>query len=368
MQDIFNRAKIDSFTLLIPAELVNVVSETFLQAYSKYYENSAMLEDSESFYNNYEKTENPELRTFLKYKKINRIWNGEQKTFIQIMITSKLLGKDYFQGINLQNIRTIFDYIINDKVIEITYKEFLNSAVTDIDICIDFQTDLEEFKDIKKKLIDNALEEKKDVISTRKKGYKEVFGVQYNDRTKATPSKPFAKLYFKTLELTERSKDFYQCNLEPYYEQIVRNGIGRLEVTIKNSKHKERLKLTKVKTLKDLLSIKQSDLKNVHEQIITEYYSFNENALNDEKINKEPLSDRMLLSWVLDRIRLTPKITSAEIVLINQRFAETKAERHKAKVKALNIIELTKKQSKINKNDLEQSKSIEVLKMLGIFE
>lgn len=367
MQDIFNRAKIDSFTLLIPAELVNVISETFLQSYSKYYENSAMLEDSENFYNNYEKTENPELKTFLKYKKINRIWNGEQKTFIQIMITSKLLGKDYFQGINKQNIKSIYNYIINDSVIEIPYKDFLNSAITDIDICIDFQADLEQFEDIKKKLIDNALEEKKDVINTRKKGYKEVFGVQYNDRTKATPSKPFAKLYYKTLELTERSKDFYQCNLEPYYEQIVRNGIGRLEVTIKNSKHKERLKLTKVKTLKDLLSIKQDNLNNVHRKVITEYYQKNLNPSERKKIDSLSYNDFIALNSIKEIIKYNKKITSAELVLINQRDCNDKYKRNKIKRKVLELLEVIQS-DRINKNDSEQSKSIEVLKMLGIFE
>lgn len=361
----FNIPKIDSFTLLIPLEKVDVVSSTFMESYKKIYD-TGEIEDSEDFYNSYAKTENKNTKTFLKYKKVNRLFNGELRSFIQIMITSKLLCSSYFDGINNSNIRTIFNYILDDGIIEFSYKTFFESYVTDIDICKDYKVSLEEFIALKEMLFNNILATKNSVVSSKRINSKEVFGIQFNERHKSTPSKPFAKLYFKTTELkSSKTLPFTNANLSKYFEDITA-GIGRFEVTIKNSKHKEKLELQKVKTLENLIDLTTEELDKAHSSIVKEYY------LNDFKV-KEASNDltptEFKCQGYLDVIyELKPSITAEELIFKCTRYTSDKYKKCKIKKSVLEDIEISRNKTLILDNSIKQKTALDIIKNLGIFE
>ena len=362
----FNTPKIDSFTLLIPLEKVDVVSSTFLESYKKIYE-TGEIEDDESFYNSYAKTENKARKTFLKYKKVNRLFNGELRSFIQIMITSKLLCSSYFDGINKYNIRTIFNYILDDGIIEFSYKTFFESYVTDIDICKDYKVSLEEFTALKEMLYNNVLVTKNKVVEGKAINAKEVFGILFNERHKATPSKPFAKLYFKTAELkSSKTLPFTNANLSKYIEDITA-GIGRFEVTIKNSKHKEKLELQKVKTLENLIDLTTEELDKAHSSIVKEYYE------NDFKVKKEASNDLTPTEYIqqgfLNRIyKLQPSITAEELVFDCTREISDKHKKARVKKAVLEAIEVNQNKKSILDNSIKQKTALDIIKNLGIFK
>lgn len=67
-------------------------------------------------------------------------------------------------------------------------------------------------------------------------------------------------------------------------------------------------------------------------------------------------------------IKHNKRITSAELILLGTQKLESKKDRLRVKELTLKMIELSPYKEQILQNDKEQSKSIEVIKMLGIFE
>lgn len=362
----YNLPKIDSFTLLIPIDFVDVVSSTFLEEYEVVYKATGEIEQSEHFYKNYIQTKNDDFKTFLKYKKIKRIWNGELVDFIQIMITSKLLKSNYFDGINLLNFDEILNYINSDGVINITLENAYNSYVVDIDICKDFKVDLDGFKALKKMLVENVLPEKESLLNSKKINSKDVFGVQYNERHKATPSKPFAKLYFKSIELkSEKTLPFTNRNLEEFENEILK-GIARFEVTVKSSKHKEKLEIIGVKTLKDLLALENKELERVYNLIIQEYYSLTKRE--NKKTERMTPTELMISNLIKYIIKNNKEITTSELIFISNSGAEDKKQKHVIKQKTLEILSQINAYKEVKKNDEEKDAPLKIMQNLGIFE
>ncbi|MHB1108421.1 MAG: hypothetical protein ACYCZ2_18850, partial [Lutibacter sp.] len=87
-------------------------------------------------------------------------------------------------------------------------------------------------------------------------------GLSLNKRAFAKPSIPFIKFYFKHWELLTKSLEFYNNYLQLFENDIV--NLTRVEATIKNYAHKQRLEkfgiFPQFKTLRDLLEIEQKDL------------------------------------------------------------------------------------------------------------
>lgn len=365
----FSKAKIDSLTLLIPYQESEkhslIISSTFTEKYSKVYESSE-IESSETFYTNYVKTENKEFKTFLKYKCIERLFNSEHTKFIQVMITAKLLKDDYFDGLNMSNIDEVYNYIIEDGVLRITKEHLLNSYVTDIDICRDFKASIDDFKKLKAYMLELVILSKESVLYSKRIDSKDVFGIQYNERHKATPSKPFAKLYFKTKELTEKSKDFYTANLQEFEKELF-EGVARLEVTIKAYKHKERLGIENIKTLNDLLSVSQDDLESIYNSIIKEYYESTRKPKEDNSA-KMKTSELILLNSIEYILTVRPQITQAELVRVFCKNAYDKKQKYDIKNKVEEVIKLSESKKQISLNDEAYKVPVGILKTIGIFE
>ena len=366
---LFNTSKIDSFSLLIPFEEDNkdalIVSSTFNEPYQKVYYTGETEEDI-NFYNNYEKVNNLDTSTFVKYKVVKRLWNGENKAFVQVMLTSKLLLNNYFTGINKNNIDLILDRINNDNIVYLDKNTLLNSFVTDIDLCKDYEVNKDQFIELKQQLISLVIDSKQSVINSKRINSKDMFGIQYNERHKATPSKPFAKLYYKTSELINKSTEFYLKNLKGY-AGIISKGIARFEVTIKASQHKKKLGINNVKTLNDLLNLSQLELNTIYSKIVSEYYTASNKIKNT---NTEKMStSNLIISKLIDKIlQLDETITTAELIHIVCVDAYNKRQKHDAKSKILEVIQLSNNSKQIALNDEKKKVVIDVLKDLNIFE
>jgi hypothetical protein len=349
------RYKIDSFSLLIPRQLVTVIDSTFEQKYTKLFE-TGEIEDSELFYKNYFIV--PFKGYSVKMQSVGRLWNGKDEKFIKIVVTSKFLEEDYFNGIDADNVSKIVDVIASMNVITFDKETYLQSYFTDLDICTDLQVNEEGQSKIKDYYKDSVIEPKRKHIHTFRSS---PTNLQMNERPKGTPASPFLKFYNKSEELTSKSFDFYNAYLLPQSE-IIKAGIYRVEVTVKNSKHKQRLGIKECSTVSDLFSLKQSDLERIHKSILSEYIKATKRVMKTNSDLKP--ADTMLLNSINWLITLDQSKEMILQRLINGLSAD---ERYRQKKRIMTLFEHVTDEHKLSQNDERQKALISHLKTLGIF-
>lgn len=196
----------------------------------------------------------------------------EPTQFLEVVLTSKLLRERYFEGINKTNLRHFYDTFMSYNVFWCEYETFINSQVSDIDICINrYAESTQAFVDIIENLYFQSGTKQKYL---RKIIESNTLGLVFNSRTAAKPSLPFIKVYHKELELHIKSADFYNNYLFPEYTEKIK-GLTRVEATIRNALHKRRLYkhnvLPEFKTLNELVNIEEIELRKFVVFSITSY-------------------------------------------------------------------------------------------------
>jgi hypothetical protein len=179
--------------------------------------------------------------TFIKQTKYGtyyKIWIEHQATkigasdkFISILVNSKHLGKDYFKGITKETLPKLYDFKCTDDHFDILKQNIKASTL---------------FPEL--------------WTYTSKKNNSGIWTpatpTNIKPRDYATPSKPYIKFYSKEIDFTYKSIDF--ANHFKLHNEAAE--IVRFEATIKNSKHKQLLKISHLKTFDQLLN---SDLKKI---------------------------------------------------------------------------------------------------------
>jgi hypothetical protein len=282
-----NTPLIDSFTLRIPFDKCKIIDARLTSYTLKIYEQtgeiSKDLEGPKPI-----RITTPEgitLRIGLAHIPIK----NQRKTldFITLTVTTKLLKQHYFKGINLNTIKIIYDHFISLKVFKCTYKTFLNSQISDIDINVNrYVTNYQTFRHIITDL-NRSANEKQRYFNIFKKA--DNTGVDINTRYKATPSLPYIKLYHKQIELETKSLPF---NLAYLQDHNIENLI-RVEMTIKNHTHKKYLVrkgiITEYETLYDFLNIPQEQLLQFLQHSIQCYTEKKVHIKSTELSSKEQL-------------------------------------------------------------------------------
>jgi len=267
----FGRIKVDSLKIIIPFSEVTVLDGKFNQEYieTKFYQATGEVlqsinRDIKVF--STQKGIKVKLEVFkIKYARIKeKGYSGEE--YLVFQPSSKFLKEIYFDGINFHNLPTIYDYLISLNIVRFTYESLLNARFKDVDFCIDFLIDIEEFKLINKNIEFNVLEKSKHFV----KQFNNYSGLQFNEREKATPTKPFCKFYHKSTELINNSTDFYNEYLKQDYSDLINKGIGRYEITIKDAKFKKRYKIESV-TVNELFNIPYDSIQSMFKKILPNY-------------------------------------------------------------------------------------------------
>jgi hypothetical protein len=196
-----------------------------------------------------------------------------QREYITLKITSKLLKERYYQGINLQTINNVKEYL-NSVGIGITIEQLLKSEVTDIDICKDFTLSNNEYN-----LLINQIKKNTKASQEQNKGYnifnqKDNKGIEFSSRKKATPTNPFFKIYNKFLDSKSKKHSQYFEN----YKIETETNLHRIELTLKNKKHFEKYNLNN--TLESFLSLSQKKLN----QIVSSITSIHLNKISTNKM------------------------------------------------------------------------------------
>jgi len=200
-----------------------------------------------------------EICSFISYQKPehkekeHQEFKNEKEMFIHFLVSSKLLQHDYFDGITIANIKTIYNHITNKGYI-IDYNDFLSGTLTDIDIKKDIILNSRaELKSLKQYIKTNMLPAPN---FKRLKEYKNNDNVQFmSERAAGTPAKPFGKYYHKTDEL--KTGETIRFTNEYVDRQQLPPNLLRVEFTIKNKSHLASLKMPN--KLMDVLNVVDND-------------------------------------------------------------------------------------------------------------
>lgn len=268
----------DSLTLSIPEEQITVIDPILISRVKTFYVDigeNGMIDDMEEVLppKPYPVQKNG---VTLRFSWVNFPHpTGVSKRYLNITLTAKCLTTRYFEGLTNTNIVHAYNFIMSFGVFSVSYDDFLNGTVYDIDICINHRLHVDDFYKSIEKLYASAGPTKQRFFNPIKRENKfgKIFncGLDINSRRGAKPSTPYFKMYAKDLELLSKSAEFYNHYL---FGSDIKNLV-RSEFTIKSSRHKQRLyklvKLPEFKTLKEYLKIPKKALKRAHDSALPSY-------------------------------------------------------------------------------------------------
>ena len=183
-----------------------------------------------------------------------------EETF-EIYLHSKISEYDYFEAISTKTLDDIYHRLIDKNVFYITYSNFMNAKCNDIDIKQDFKINNDTFKDLTKKMLEEAKPNKH--IGKGAKRYPKTYNIQFNRRETSTHANPFLKFYDKkeeALNSNDNKNQFFQYYIKP--NQL--DDIKRLECTLKTPSEIRKLLNVSDNTLSQIMNVSTETLKNTN--------------------------------------------------------------------------------------------------------
>jgi len=327
--------KIDSLKLRIPRHKVTYVDPTFAKEYQKIYMDSGEIDEHVSLDKHKVHIENGITTRIAVFHALQGSKAEEQ---IVIQCNAKQLREEYFKGITPLTVITLYEYIIGLKIIHVEFKNFIRAYVSDIDLCYDVKvkpaTMIEANAEIYRKVKPSCYK----YVSRpfRQKGN---VGIQFNLREKATPAHPYVKIYHKTLEFKCKSNEF----ASNFLNNTDWEDIGRLEYTIKNTRHKRHLGLA-FTTLEGLFKVNLDELAtHVFAGILC--YIEKQTLLRETK-DLSP-TDRLILHFIN---RCISHGDDKQIIYAGLNIFEVPQERSRMKKKLVQLMEQVDDQDKLIAN------------------
>lgn len=223
---------IDSFKIRIPLELVQVKDPNLTASWRLVNEGTGEIDPDYFKSNSLAIKENGKsTRYAIEDQSINK--EGTKRPFLTLLINSKLLESNYFDGIHNGNIMAIYGALMAQNVVSFKFADMLNfGLVTDIDFKKDARS--KDFDHIVNELRNISKPSKQKDKGYRSWNYKDNKGIEWSTRKSTSyKSNPFLKLYHKQLELDNNSKEFTSA----YLNGIDYSDKVRLETTVKNASH-----------------------------------------------------------------------------------------------------------------------------------
>jgi len=224
---------IDSLKLRIPIEKVKILNPILGDEFYVFSTRTGEEIKDHNFKKNSYFHESKGCKTFYKIERqIGK--SGSVSTYLIILFTSKILGVDYFKGIQASTVLDSYERLMDQEVVFISFEDFMFGECTDTDIKIDLIPRVAATK-----VIDSiyalAKPKKKAIEACSIYRRKTNLGIQFALRkTSKYVSCPYLKFYEKIRELKYNSEVFYQNN---FSNAPLPNELLRIETTIKNKKH-----------------------------------------------------------------------------------------------------------------------------------
>lgn len=289
-----NTPCIDSLNLTIDKDKIQVLDQSLTSRILTYFVDIDMIDDDPENIKPpkpYVHTKNGVTIRLMWVQYFDR--SNKQITKLSITLSSKLLLNRYFQGITIYNVEYLYMELMSLNVFKCSYKDFLNSAVNDVDICLNYRITENSFLKLQNLLIGvcrSGFNKFFNLFATKTPKRKPEslpnnwtydhinLGLDINTRQKAKPATPYIKNYFKEIELQTKSLEFYELYLK---DDLKLNNdtikdLARVEYTIKGYRQKKRLFDNSIlvhnySTLKELLLIPKEDFKDVIKSGFSDY-------------------------------------------------------------------------------------------------
>ena len=263
-----NRTEIDSLKLRFPFEEIEIISSEIDQTYITY--NASTGEEIDNFKNVAHKVIEKGITTrFAIEVQPTDNKTGAKEKYLVILLNSKTLKNNYFEGITRANIEEVYNYLISLEIASFTIENLLKAECTDIDFKTDYYLTMQSFMESLDFLKRNSKESK-----ASEKGYKGFNektnkGLQWSTRkTTAFKTNPYIKIYHKELELKFKSREF--CN--EFVDRKRIKDLVRTEFTIKNKKHLKALGIEN-NSFETLLNLEDSFKKTLIEKTLNVHLS-----------------------------------------------------------------------------------------------
>lgn len=204
--------------------------------------------------------------------------------YFELYIKSAILNERYMQGIDLNTISYLYDNLIRTGAFKLSYEDFINGEVTDMDIKIDVPMSKEDLKESS-----SIMHKQTPKSKERGKGSHRYpnGNIEWNVRERGTLQRPFAKIYFKRDQM--QVKDEMDIN-----KGLVKKGffehfglynipdIVRAEATIKTGAEIKKFFKLNDTTLHSILSIPEESLSNFVKYALCINIDINTDALKME--------------------------------------------------------------------------------------
>ena len=326
--DTLGHTDIDSLRVLIARKDVEVLDNTnFLRAVKTYEPSTGQVWDDEHEHLVTRKyyAERPVAASYVCKILRNVSGHKESREYIAIGFSAKLLKENYFEGINRDNIREIFDFINSEGIIQVEWETFINASVIDIDFKSDeytlrglIGTKSERYaREMSvKNIVQITKQAIRDKLSVQINAFRQEFnrGIEFGARDKVYKSyttKQYLKVYAKLIELkhVKRSNDFYCAYLDANdINKYDPDYFYRIETTIKNAAHFKTYGL-EIRTLNDLLELDlDKNGAQFFERPLNTYLDIAKKTL---KISARGISpkDKVMLTAVTWALQALPKFT-----------------------------------------------------------
>lgn len=238
---------IDSASLAIPLKHVKILDKELITklALSKdqCYSQTVSVMDEDIYHLDTNPRIKPDVKTplgvnaygevlgYVYYKIKNKRFPNNRSFLpcIDLTINSKMLKQDYYQGITLKTVKRLYDFIISQEIISLTFESFLNGIITDVDIAQDCYQEIDLVK------------LSKDAKQTVKPEYKTFFKTFFHGKTgfrcgsRQSNSIPEFKIYDKQADMlspTGQPQDVNQkLAFTEQYLSTAQHPFARFEVT-----------------------------------------------------------------------------------------------------------------------------------------
>lgn len=348
---------IDSLKLTFPRNAVQIIDGKFTKEYKKIYLETGEIDEEHI---NLDKHKVEKIKGISSRIGLGLWQMGQhQNEVLFVQVNAKMLREYYFEGIRWDNWRLVYNHIINQGIIYMDEQTFLSGMVSDIDFAKQRICEPELFRDFITQVYARVLPDRHMFVS---KPFRQQtnMGIMFNKREKATPSRPFAKFYHKGLELLYKSEEFARhfLNTEKYQalKGVDFRNFARLEVTLKNSSHKQYHALQDVRDMKNLLDLqgekedkkkgirKQERLSQFFDTAVPKYL----NRLDRVKYSDELAPTEQYISWLFNL--LADRGYGKSAFYAGLEIFEDKQKRHRMKKKIEKILKDMPHNELIEKN------------------
>jgi len=139
-----NSIRLDSLKLRIPISIIDILDDSILAHYIEVNESTGELtpEYYKTKFKEYTYSQTSKVKIGIE-KRITA--EGRAEDCLMVYLNSKVLKEKYFEGLHIDNIKSVYDDLISLNVFNVSYEVFLRSDCTDIDLKMDESMNQDEW-------------------------------------------------------------------------------------------------------------------------------------------------------------------------------------------------------------------------------